>query len=146
MLPTYDQVSAGGVVFRSVGNHVQVALIAVGPHRRWQLPKGTVMTGETPEATAVREVREETGLNARLVRPLDTIEYWYTGELDGQRVRFRKHVHFFLMTYLSGDVADHDHEAEEARWITVESAVRALAFKGERGVLEQAVQLYEPGA
>jgi 8-oxo-dGTP pyrophosphatase MutT (NUDIX family) len=140
---TREQVSAGGVVFRRRGSRVEVALISVGGERRWQLPKGIVDAGETPEAAALREVREETGLRAEIVAPLEVIEYWYfsKGGAPGKRVRFHKFVHFFLMRYESGDVSDHDAEVNEARWVEIEEAARALTFKSERQAVERALAL-----
>src|SRR5437763_4913054 len=138
---TKKQVSAGGVVFRRQRSKVEVALISVGEEGRWQLPKGLVGRGESPEETALREVREETGLVCETVAPLETIEYWYFSKGGGRRVRFHKSVHFFLMRYKSGDVGDHDAEVNEARWMEIEEAAEALAFKGERKVLEQAREM-----
>src|SRR5690606_12747548 len=108
------------------------------PKGRWQLPKGIVDAGETPEAPALREVREEAGIEAALVAPLDVIEYWYVGRRGAGRVRFRKRVHFFLLACRAGDVRDRDHEVEEARWVPVEEAEALLAFENERRVVAQA--------
>jgi 8-oxo-dGTP pyrophosphatase MutT (NUDIX family) len=143
-IPTRDQVSAGGVAYRGGAGRWEFALILTGtPARpRWQLPKGLVDEGESPEATAVREVREEAGIETELVAPLERIEYWYVGtERGGQRVRYHKFVHFFLLRYLAGDVADHDHEVQEARWFPVGEAAAILAFPSERKVVEQAAGL-----
>jgi 8-oxo-dGTP pyrophosphatase MutT (NUDIX family) len=141
-LPIRPQVSAGGVAFRRVGGSVQIALITPRGAQRWQLPKGLVDAGETPAATARREVREEAGVDGDVIAPLDTIEYWYVGaDPDGTRVRFRKAVHFFLIEFRSGDVSDHDHEVEEARWVAIEEAVELLAFTNERSVVEKAREL-----
>jgi 8-oxo-dGTP diphosphatase len=138
-VPTKRQVSAGGVAVRRRGDETDIAIISVGEKARWQLPKGIVDAGESPELTAVREVREEAGIETQLVGPIDTIEYWYVGtERDGSRVRYHKRVHFFLLEYLDGDVADHDHEVNEARWMKIGEAEAALAFKSERDVVAKA--------
>lgn len=140
--PVVRQVSAGGVVYRRAASGAEVAIVRVGPKRRWQLPKGIVEEGEDPEETAVREVREEAGVDARVAAPLDTIEYWYVGnERDGRRVRFHKFVHLFLLEYASGDVADHDHEVDEARWVPLGEAADVLAFESERKAVSQAAAL-----
>ena len=143
--PVRDQVSAGGVVARErAGGGWEVALVLVGAKRRWQLPKGIVDPGEEPEATALRETREEAGVEADLVAPLDTVEYWYVGtERGGERVRFHKRVHFYLMAYRAGDVRDHDREVLEARWVEISDAAAMLAFPSERKVVEQASELLE---
>ena len=142
--PVVRQVSAGGVVYRRAAGGVEVAIVRVGPKGRWQLPKGIVDEGEKPEQTAAREVREEAGVDARVAAPLDTIEYWYVGnERDGRRVRFHKFVHLFLLEYASGDVADHDHEVDEARWVPLREAAGMLAFESERKAMSQAAALID---
>jgi 8-oxo-dGTP pyrophosphatase MutT (NUDIX family) len=137
---TERQISAGGVVFRR-GSPVDVALICVGEKKRWQLPKGIVDPGESPEITAVREVREEAGVHAHLIAPLDTIEYWYQATRAGARMRYHKRVHFFLLEYQSGDVDDHDHEVVEARWVSLSEAEGMLAFPSEKAVMKKAREL-----
>jgi 8-oxo-dGTP pyrophosphatase MutT (NUDIX family) len=126
----------------------EMALVKVGPKGRWQLPKGIVDAGEEPEQTAVREVREEAGVEARLLAPIEVIEYWYVGnDRGGKRVRFHKFVHMFLLEYISGDVGDHDYEVEEARWVPLREAEAMLAFESERKAMHRAVQMIlEPGS
>ncbi|HEY0097498.1 MAG TPA: NUDIX hydrolase [Pyrinomonadaceae bacterium] len=143
--PTQTQISAGGVVFRRGEARIEVALISVGDKNRWQLPKGLVDAGEDAETAAVREAREETGLETELVAPLDKIEYWYYATKRGQRVRFHKFVYFYLLRYLSGDVRDHDAEVNEARWLEIDEALALLAFAGERRVVERARELIAAG-
>lgn len=139
-LPTLEQTSAGGVAFRQIDSEIYVAVIGVGENTRWQLPKG-LLEGQTPETAAIREVREEAGIEAEIIEKIDTLEYWYVGDWDGRRVRFHKFVHFFLMKYVSGDVADHDHEVVEARWVRIEDAIEMLAFKSEKETVEKAAKL-----
>ena len=142
---TKEQVSAGGVVFRRRGETVEVALISVGEKSRWQLPKGLVGRDETPEAAALREVCEETGLSGELIAPVETVEYWFFGNAGrtGPRVRFHKFVHFYLLRYASGDTSAHDHEVNEARWVEIGAAASMLAFKTERAVLTRAREMIE---
>lgn len=138
-LRTEKQVSAGGLVFRTGPAGAEVALISTGSPARWQLPKGLIDDGETPEAAAIREVREEAGIEAQLVSKLETVEYWYQSRSGGNRVRYHKFVHFYLMRYHSGNVADHDHEVNEARWVSVSEAGSLLAFKSEKALLEKVI-------
>jgi 8-oxo-dGTP pyrophosphatase MutT (NUDIX family) len=140
-MATLDQRSAGGVVFRHGADGIEIALISVGKPARWQLPKGIVDPGETPETTALREVHEEAGVTAEILASLDTVEYWYVGHRGKGRVRFHKFVYFFLMEYQSGEISDHDHEVNEARWVDIEQAQEMLAFKGERQAVAQAAAM-----
>lgn len=142
-IPVRDQTSSGGVVYRRAANSatLEVAIISVGPQRRWQLPKGLVDPGEKPEATAVREAREEAGVDTKVTGHIETIEYWFAGLERGIRVRFHKRVHFYLLEYLSGETSDHDAEVNEARWVPIDEAVGQLAFEGERRVVEKAKEM-----
>jgi 8-oxo-dGTP pyrophosphatase MutT (NUDIX family) len=142
-IQTRDQVSAGGVVFQQHAEMIEVVLIAVGEKRRWQLPKGLVNRGEDPEQTALREVREETGIESALLNPIDKIEYWYYGSSESKRIRFHKIVHFYLLKFLSGSTNDHDQEVEEARWVEIDEAQRLLAFKSEKEVVVKAKNMIQ---
>ncbi len=128
--------SAGGVVVR--GDEV----VVIVPRRRGSggarvlgLPKGHPEPGESAEQAAVREVREEAGVGGELIESLGTIEYGY--ERRGRSIA--KRVEFFLFEYRDGDTADHDHEVEEARWMSLETAATALTFPGEREIVERAI-------
>lgn len=140
-IPTVEQISAGGAAFRSTDSGYETAIVAVRPSGRWQLPKGLVDAGESDEQAAVREVREEAGVECEIIEKIETVEYWYFGDQRGERVRFHKSVHFYLMKYLSGDTANHDREVSEARWVRIDDAVKMLAFKSEKAVVEKGFEL-----
>jgi len=138
---TVEQVSAGGAAFRQTDGVFQIAIISVNPSRRWQLPKGLIDAGESAETAALREVREEAGIETELLSKIETIEYWYFGEQRGKRVRFHKSVHFFLLAYRAGAVENHDAEVVEACWVSAAEAIEMLAFKSEKAVVEKASKL-----
>lgn len=144
-ITTLDQVSAGGVAFRWKDSEPEIAIVSVKPKLRWQLPKGIVDPGESPEVTAIREVKEEAGLETDRLALIETIEYWYRSVNYGKPVRYHKFVHFYLLQYRSGDVSEHDHEIEEARWVSFEEALELLEFKNEREVVEKAQEMIEAG-
>ncbi|MGH2908414.1 MAG: NUDIX hydrolase [Solirubrobacteraceae bacterium] len=128
--------SAGGVVVRG-GEVITIVPVkrAADGRRVLGLPKGHPDGDESPEQAAAREVAEETGVRAELVEELGDVEYDY--ERRGRRIH--KVVRFFLFDYRAGDVADHDHEIEEARWMTLADAARELSYKGEREIVARAL-------
>ena len=134
-----SEVSAGGVVYRREDGGVDLALAARRTRRgqlAWGLAKGAIEQGESDEEAALREVLEETGLEAEVEADLGDIRYFYVWE----GVRVRKRVHFFLMHATGGDVANHDSEMEDVRWFPLRTAIKRAAYKGEREVIERAAK------
>jgi 8-oxo-dGTP pyrophosphatase MutT (NUDIX family) len=119
--------SAGGLVVRNLDGRPHLAVVRVRDEIL-ALPKGHPEPGESMQKAALREVREETGLETEPLEKLGDIHYWYAR--GGERVL--KVVSFFLLDYRSGSVRDHDHEVEEALWIPLEEAGSRLAYEGER--------------
>lgn len=131
--------SAGGIV---IGYPNGVPSLVVGKRRRdrdgvtWTLPKGTPVPNETREQTALREVGEETGLEVRIVRPFESIEYWF--QQGGTRIH--KTVHYFLMVPTGGDLARHDREFEAVQWVSFDDAEHLLTFETERALVARAAR------
>ena len=141
-IPTQREVSAGGVVYRREGEDIEIVLASRRTRRgdlAWGLAKGGIEPGESREDAAVREVREETGLDATIEADLGDTKYIYVWE----DVRIRKRVHFFLMRHVGGDVDDRDDEMEEIRWFPLERALKRAAYRGEREVLARAAELLQ---
>ncbi len=105
----------------------------------WTLPKGTPAPGESTEETALREVREETGLDVTIVGPVGDIEYQF---FQGGR-RIHKVVHHFLMRPVGGDLGRHDHEFAEVRWVPLAEAPHILTYATEREIVERALPSIE---
>lgn len=142
-LPVIDAVSAGGVVWRrGADGGIEVVIGYQADERRWGLPKGTPDRGETLEATALREVAEETGLEVALGDKVGVIDYWFTRE--GRR--YRKRVHHWLMTAHGGDFEARDHEFDEVIWTSAGEALARITFQTERSILEQALAALEGDA
>jgi 8-oxo-dGTP pyrophosphatase MutT (NUDIX family) len=132
------EVSAGGVVVR------KGEVLVIVPTRRAAdgshvlgLPKGHLDDGETILQAAIREVREETGVEVELVQELGEVRYWYVRD----RRKVAKSVHFFLFGYRGGDPADHDEEVLEARWMGLAEAQKALTYAGEREMVGRALAI-----
>jgi len=129
--------SAGGIVVRLVDGRHQIVL---GRRRRerdgvtWTLPKGTPDAGERTEATALREVTEETGLEVAILEPVGPIEYWFVQA----GTRIHKTVRYYLMMATGGDIARHDHEFDEVRWVDLDEAEALMSHESERRIVAAA--------
>jgi 8-oxo-dGTP pyrophosphatase MutT (NUDIX family) len=125
-----------------------LAAIRPGGRREgiWALPKGNLGRGESPEATALREVTEETGLEGVSEAKLGDVKYVYTR--GGQRIF--KVVSFYLVRYRRGRIDDvpkaFRHEVAEARWLPLEEAPRLLSYGGERELAKKALARLEGDA
>jgi 8-oxo-dGTP pyrophosphatase MutT (NUDIX family) len=133
--------SAGGLVIRNMRGRPHVAVVRVRDDIL-ALPKGHPEKGESSQDAALREVREEAGLEATPVEKLGDIKYWYAR--DGDRVM--KVVSFFLFRYRGGRLEDHDHEVEEAIWIPLEEAPDRLAYKSEKEIAQTALSRVAQGS
>ena len=133
--------SAGAVVVRRVRGEWKLAAIRPNgkPPGLWALPKGLIGAGESPEATALREVEEETGVEGRLLAKLGDVRYVYTWA--GERVF--KVVSFYLVRYGRGRLGEiapeMRREVAEARWLPLEQGPALLAYKGERDMAAKAL-------
>lgn len=137
--------SAGGVVFRKDqdGNIFLLLIEPKGPNwgppaGYWTYPKGRIGDNDqndTPESAAVREVREEGGVDARILEKLGDIKY--TFQWEGKNVF--KIVTYYLMEYLAGDPKDHDHEVADARWWPIEEVESMLKFSHDKKILKKAL-------
>lgn len=137
-----NEYSSGGAVIMFRDGAPFVAMIATRGRTRWGLPKGAVSQGETSEAAALREVLEETGLEADIVRPLDTIEYFFRA---GDTL-IKKRVDFYLMLHTGGNLTPQLSEVDDVEWVPLSEGIERASFESERKLLESASQEIEKSA
>jgi 8-oxo-dGTP pyrophosphatase MutT (NUDIX family) len=135
-LRAVDEISAGGLVVRDAGGTTYGVLIGrrdAGGRLRWLLPKGHVEPGESIPDTAVREVREETGITAEVIAPIGSIRYWFTA-VDR---RVHKTVHHFVLRATGGELSTRDIEVDEVEWVPLAAIPARLSFADERELADQ---------
>jgi 8-oxo-dGTP pyrophosphatase MutT (NUDIX family) len=125
---------------RARNGALEVALIRPRGSKAWSLPKGHLEEGEGAREAAIREVREETGLEVGGADPLGQISYVFSwrDRKDGPLTRIFKRVEYFLMDCVGGDVARHDHEIDEAIWLPLKQALARATYENEREILARA--------
>lgn len=142
--------SVGGVVIRDDGAGPEVALCGHidGAGYDWGLPKGTPEPGESRPETALREVREETGLEVVIDDYIGEIEYTFPWPNDGLRVEVpdgstaigHKKVLFYLMSAIGGSTDLHDHEFDDVRWFPADTALASLKYENEAGIVREGLE------
>ena len=139
---TRNEHSSGGAVISIRDGVAHVAMIATRGKTRWGLPKGAVSEGETSEQAALREVLEETGLTAEIIKPLDTIEYFFRA---GDTL-IRKRVDFYLMRYVGGELTPQLSEVDDVEWVEISQAISRASFDSERKLLESVLEDVSPAS
>ena len=129
--------SAGGVVVRKNNNQTEVLICERFSENLIALPKGKPNEGEYEAATAIREVREETGINAIIKNKIKDIFYSF----ESPNGIINKRVSFFLMEKIDGEISNHDDEFDKVYWEKWDSALNKLSYQGEKDVLEKAIEL-----
>jgi 8-oxo-dGTP pyrophosphatase MutT (NUDIX family) len=138
-LKTTRAESSGGVVLRGSPGALDVVLVGRAEQGTWALPKGTPKPGESREQTALRETREETGLDARIIEPIDSITYWFAL----RHARVCKTVYYYLMVATGGDTSLHDPEYDRVAWFSTTDALRVMTYPNEADMVRRAVELVQ---
>jgi 8-oxo-dGTP pyrophosphatase MutT (NUDIX family) len=129
-------VASGGVIFRRINDEFEVALCLKRREKFWCLPKGLIEKGESAEETALREVKEETGLNGEIIAKIGEVHYsFFRGR------KYFKTVHFYLMKHVGEFPTNHGAEVDEVRWFKVSEALKVLAYAEEKKILKKAEKL-----
>src|SRR6185312_4675033 len=138
--------SAGGIVLRGQPGNREILLVGREQQARggqlWALPKGTPIAEETPQHTALREVREETGLEVAITGYAGTITYSFAE----RGTRYRKRVAYYTMVAIGGDTALHDHEYDFARWFALDRALELMRYPNEADLVRRTTSPEPPPA
>ncbi len=125
--------SAGGIIFKKTGGKIKVLVAQHSQHHGWVFPKGLIgdhVKNESKEQTALREVKEETGAEGEIIKPLEPVEYWYV--FEGEKIK--KTVYYFLMRYIQGDIGKHDFEMEKVEWLPEEKVKERLTYPSDKKI------------
>lgn len=135
--------SAGGIVFQTANAKIEILMVQHGGYsHHWGFPKGHIgdhIKGESKEVAALREVKEETGINAEILRELRPIEYWYNYEKEKRK----KTVYFFIMKALGGSFAEKDQEMQRVEWVPLVNVLQTLTYDSEKKLFQDSVLLIE---
>lgn len=152
--------SAGGVIFKKENGHVFVLVSQHSYHHGWVFPKGLIgdkehIKNESKEETAIREVKEEVGADAKIIQELPSVTYWYKAppnknneegafpldKCEDQKIK--KTVYYFLMKYVGGDITEHDHEMEAVEWLPMDQVLKRLTYKSDKDTFKEARPIIE---
>ena len=134
-METKWEFSAGGVVYRK-NEEGKLEILLIRVKNRWSFPKGNIEWGEPRDQAALREVKEETGVDAEIVEYLGEVDYWYSMELS----RIHKFVYYYLMKYVGGDIVPQKEEIDEAKFVPFEEVENMLTYPTDKKIFERAVK------
>ncbi len=135
-METKWEFSAGGVVYRK-GEDEDLEILLIRVRNRWSFPKGNIERGEPRDKAALREVKEETGVDAEIVEYLGEVDYWYSMEL----YRIHKFVYYYLMRYTGGEITPQKEEIDEAKFIPLKEVENLLTYPTDKKIFERALRV-----
>lgn len=134
--------SAGGIVYKKDGDQTLILVAQHSQHHGWVFPKGLIgdkEKGEKKEVTAVREVKEETGIDAKIIESFEPVTYWFI--FKGEKIK--KTVYYFLMEYIGGDTSKRDFEMEKVEWLPIDEVDGRLTYSSDKKVWQEAKKMLE---
>lgn len=132
--------SAGGIVYKKDDKKIMILVSQHSQHHGWVFPKGLIgdkVKGEKKEETALREVKEETGIDAKIIKELFPITYWYVFNKE----KIKKTVYYYLMEYSGGNFKERDHEMENVEWLPMKKVEERLTYKSDKEVWREAEKI-----
>ncbi len=135
MNKTQWEFSAGGVVYRR-NDEGKLEILLIRTKSRWGFPKGNIEKGEPKDQAALREVKEETGVDAEIISYLGEVDYWYSSGT----VRIHKFVYYYLMKYKGGEIVPQKEEIDEAKFIPIEDVEKTLSYPTDKEIFERALK------
>ncbi len=132
-METKWEFSAGGVVYRR-NDEGKLEILLIRVKNRWSFPKGNIEKGEPKDQAALREVKEETGVDAEIIEYLGEVDYWYSMGLT----RIHKFVYYYLMKYTGGDIVPQKEEIDEAKFVPFEEVENLLTYPTDKEIFERA--------
>lgn len=132
--------SAGGIVFKKDKDKILILVSQHSQHHGWVFPKGLIgdhKENESKEETAVREVKEETGAEGKIIKPLPPVTFWYV--FKGEKIK--KTVYYYLMEFISGDITKHDTEMENVEFIPVNEVIKKLTYKTDKDIFNKSLPI-----
>lgn len=136
------QFSAGGIVYKNESDQTLILVSKHSQHHGWVFPKGLIGDKEdnkdqTKEETAVREVKEETGVDGEIEKEITPVTYWFV--FEGEKIK--KTVYYFVMKFVGGDITKHDHEMEEVEWINRNEVLSRLTYPSDKEAWKEAEKI-----
>lgn len=136
------EISAGGIVYQRNNNETLWLIIQNSGHKGWGFPKGLVgdkVRNESMETAALREVREEGGVEAKIVHPTP-VKTQYTYRFQDYLIK--KTVNYFLMEYVSGQIEDHDQEVGDIKFVSADEVRQTLTYKADKEAFEEIFSIF----
>ncbi len=130
--------SAGGIIYKIENGELFILISQHSQHKGWVFPKGLIgdhVENETKEATAIREVKEETGVEAEIQKTITPVTYWYVWEEEKRK----KTVYYFIMKFTGGDITKHDHEMQAVEWVRENDVLEKLSYKSDKDAFVEAL-------
>ncbi len=132
--------SAGGIVYKKDGTKLDILVSQHSMHHGWVFPKGLIgdhVDGESKEDTAIREVKEETGAEGKIIKEMGPVSYWYVW--DGEKIK--KTVYYYIMEFTGGDITKHDDEMEAVEWVLPNKVLEKLTYRSDKEVFVKALPI-----